>query len=116
MPGGRPEKKPNWKEVEKLCALQCTIEEIAAFVNICEDTLDKHSKIDHGVSFSEFLKEKKQFGKISLRRKQWKLAEKSAAVAIFLGKNMLGQSDKREVEHSTDDKGLKLTYSLGDEK
>lgn len=34
--------------------------------------------------------------KMSLRRKQFKLAEKLAPMAIFLGKNMLGQKDINE--------------------
>ena len=33
---------------------------------------------------------------MSLRRIQWKLAEKSPAMAIFLGKNLLGQRDRPE--------------------
>ena len=32
---------------------------------------------------------------------QWQLAEKSPAMAIFLGKNFLGQSDKTEMEVNT---------------
>jgi hypothetical protein len=31
---------------------------------------------------------------------QWRLAEKSAAVAIFLGKNYLGQTDSVKVDNS----------------
>ena len=38
--------------------------------------------------------------KIRIRRNQLKLSEKSAAMAIFLGKNYLGQSDT-EVENKT---------------
>ena len=36
----------------------------------------------------------------SLRRIQFKLAETNAAMAIFLGKTYLGQSDRRELERS----------------
>lgn len=35
---------------------------------------------------------------MSLRRAQFRLAEKSAAMAIFLGKNYLGQSDNVAIE------------------
>ena len=31
---------------------------------------------------------------------QWRLAEKSAAVAIFLGKNYLGQTDAVQVDNT----------------
>lgn len=40
--------------------------------------------------------------KITLRRNQLELSKKSAAMAIFLGKNYLGQTDK-------DDTDVKLT-------
>ena len=40
-------------------------------------------------------------GKISLRRMQWRLAETSATMAIFLGKQYLGQKNEPlEVQHS----------------
>lgn len=36
----------------------------------------------------------------ALRRAQFKLAETNATMAIFLGKNHLGQADRRELEQS----------------
>lgn len=38
--------------------------------------------------------------KIRIRRNQLKLSEKSAAMAIFLGKNYLGQSDETVDDNS----------------
>ena len=38
-------------------------------------------------------------GRTSLRRYQFKLAEKNAAMAIFLGKNYLGQKDYFESDN-----------------
>lgn len=38
--------------------------------------------------------------KIRIRRNQLKLSEKSAAMAIFLGKNYLGQSDETIEDNS----------------
>lgn len=46
-----------------------------------------------------FLEVYKRFaakGKASLRRTQFKLAEKNPSMAIFLGKNLLGQTDRVE--------------------
>ena len=37
----------------------------------------------------------KERGKASLRRVQFDLAKRNAAMAIFLGKNLLGQSDQQ---------------------
>lgn len=45
-------------------------------------------------------KQSRMEGKVSLRRIQYNLAPKSAAMAIFLGKNELGQSDRQDIQHS----------------
>ena len=93
---GRPPKELDKKQFEKLCALQATIEEIAGFFDCDEDTVNAWCKRVYGETFSVVFKSKSAQGKLSLRRTQFKLAEKSAAMAIFLGKNMLGQTDKIE--------------------
>lgn len=80
-------------EFEKLCALQCTQQEICDFLEVDHKTLTRWCKRTYGKEYSQVYAEKKSGGKISLRRMQFRLAEKSAAMAIFLGKNILGQSD-----------------------
>lgn len=101
---GRPPKKIDKKEFEKLCALQCTKEEICGFLEVSDKTLDKWCAEKYGKSFSEVFREKRGTGKISLRRMQFQLAKKSAAMAIFLGKNWLGQTDKGQgIEDAEDD-------------
>jgi hypothetical protein len=94
---GRPRADIDKTQFEKLCALQCTEEEILAWFHISDKTLCSWCKRTYGKSFSEIFKEKRKVGKISLRRSQFRLAEKSAAMAIFLGKNYLGQTDAKEV-------------------
>lgn len=91
------------KQFENLCGLQCTLLEICDFFDVEDDTLNSWCKKTYGTTFSEVFKRKRGKGKISLRRMQWKLAEKNAAMAIFLGKQYLGQKDKIEY---TDD-GMK---------
>lgn len=86
------------EEFEKLCALQCTKAEVCAFFGITDKTLERWCKRTYKLGFSDVFKEKRGLGKISLRRKQWHLADTSAAMAIFLGKQYLGQSDKVTVE------------------
>ena len=78
---------------ENLCGIQCTQQEICSVLNVTDKTLTAWCKSTYGKSFSEVFKEKKELGKSSLRRMQWKLAEKSYAMAIFLGKQYLGQRD-----------------------
>ena len=111
---GRPRKEINIKEFEKLCGLLCTEEEIAAFFNMSVDTLATRVEEHYGCTFSEVFAEKRQFGKMSLRRKQHRLAEKNAAMAIFLGKNYLNQSDKQEIDQ-THKGNITLAYNLDKE-
>ena len=97
---GRPRKEINQTEFEKLCGLQCTKEEMCGWFGITDKTLESWCKRTYKKGFSEIFSEKRGKGKISLRRTQFKLAEKSPAMAIFLGKNYLGQSDKIQYENT----------------
>ncbi len=92
-PVGRPKKTINKKIFEKLCGLQCTETEICAFFDVTDKTLNAWCKKTYKKNFSEVFRLKRGIGKISLRRKQWGLADKSAAMAIWLGKQFLGQKD-----------------------
>ena len=94
----RPRKEIDQNQFEKLCALQCTKEEICGWFDVTDKTLENWCKRTYKAGFSEVFGQKRGAGKISLRRAQWKLAEKSATMAIFLGKNYLGQSDTTVIE------------------
>lgn len=93
---GRPRKEIDATQFEKLCGLQCTEEDIAAFFDCSVDTIERFCKREYSMSFAEIFKIKRNLGKISLRKTQWKLAEKYPSMAIFLGKQYLGQTDKIE--------------------
>lgn len=90
---GRPEIKIKKEDFEKLCALQCTEEEIAGFYDCSVDTINNWCKKTYNETFSDTYKKKSAKGKMSLRRHQFKLAERNASMAIFLGKQYLGQRD-----------------------
>lgn len=94
----RPKKEIDKKAFENLCGLQCTKDEICGFFSVSDKTLERWCKSEYREGFSEVFSQKRGAGKISLRRAQFRLAEKSAAMAIFLGKNILGQSDKQETK------------------
>lgn len=93
---GRPRIEIDEDNFKKLCGLQCTLAEIASFFNCSEDTIENWCKRTFKKTFSELFKKYSANGKISLRRWQFKMAEHNCAMAIFLGKNWLGQSDKIE--------------------
>lgn len=95
---GRPQKEIDQSLFEKLCGLQCTLTEIAGIFDCSEDTIERWCKRTYDEGFAETYKKHSAAGKLSLRRAQFRLAEKSAAMAIFLGKNYLGQSDHVVIE------------------
>lgn len=91
------------KAFENLCGLQCTKEEIAAFFDCDLKTVYNFCMREYGKTFVEVFDEKKHLGKISLRRKQWKLADSNPTMAIFLGKNILGQTDTSKISLDLED-------------
>lgn len=94
---GRPKKEIDKDIFEELCDIQCTEDEIASVFRCSIDTLSRFCKSNYKESFAEVYKKLSEGGKTSLRRKQWKLADTSAPMAIWLGKQYLGQRDSTEV-------------------
>ena len=96
---GRPKKNIDRDQFEKLCKLQCTLDEICGFFEVCPDTLESWCKRTYGrgMTFSKVFKEKRSGGMISLRKSQFELAKKNAAMAIWMGKQYLGQTEKIEM-------------------
>lgn len=85
------------EQFEALCHIQCTRDEIVGVLNVGKDTLLRWCKETYGTDFETIYNIKRQGGKSSLRRTQWKLAEKNTAMAIWLGKQYLGQKDNLDV-------------------
>jgi len=73
------------EEVIKLASYGCTNIEIADFFGCSPDLIEK--------SYSEFLTKGRADMKIRLRKMQFNLAEKSATMGIWLGKQILKQTD-----------------------
>ena len=89
----RPRKEISAEQFEKLCGLQCTLSEIAGFFDCSEDTIERWCRREYEISFADAFKKYSASGKMSLRRYQFDLAKKNASMAIFLGKQYLGQHD-----------------------
>lgn len=108
----RPRIEINRAEFEKLCGLQCTLTEIAYWFGCSPDTIERWAKREYvetdengkekELGFAEVYIKYSAAGKMSLRRDQFALAKKSAAMAIWLGKQYLGQRDVQvfELENS----------------
>ena len=82
------------QQFENLCEIQCTREEICSVLDVSEKTLNSWCVSTYGENFSLVFDKKRKGGKTSLRRKQWKLADKNPTMAIWLGKQYLEQSDE----------------------
>ena len=99
----RPQKEIDQKIFEGLCAIQCTEEEVADAFDVSVDTISRWCQRTYGEGFAEVFAKKRGKGRISLRRVQFKLAEKNATMAIFLGKQYLGQRDNVDVNVTNND-------------
>ena len=97
----RPRIEIDKEQFEKLCDIQCTITEIAGWFKCAPDTIENWCKRTYGETFSETFKKYSSGGKISLRRTQFRLAEKNTAMAIWLGKQYLGQREVIDVDNTS---------------
>ena len=124
MRTGRPKKEFDKKVFSDLVGLGCNQEEICWFfrdetgkpANI--DTLTRWCKREFDMTFQEYFRQNGCMAlKIQLRKNQMNLSKTSAAMAIFLGKNMLGQTDKIEqTVHEVEDlSGLASMLKVDDD-
>lgn len=108
----RPRIEIDKEQFQKLCAIQCTLEEIASWFKCSEDTIERWCKREYKKTFADAFKTWSADGKISLRRTQFRMAEKSTAMAIWLGKQYLGQADKVVMKANADGKLAELIDGL----
>lgn len=99
----RPRIEIDKQQFEKLCSIQCTLTEIAGYFNCSEDTIERFCKREYKEGFAEVYSKKRGIGKISLRRAQFRMAETNPTMAIWLGKQYLGQTERQEVAVSVND-------------
>ncbi len=93
----RHRKEIAWPEFDKLCSIQCTLREIAAYFDCSEDTIERACKRDKKLGFAEYYGQKAGIGKISLRRKQFEVAMSGdKTMLIWLGKQLLGQAEPQD--------------------
>lgn len=99
---GRPKIEFDLAQVERLASLGCTDEEIAAWFSCSVDTITRRKKEDQ--DFAEALERGAAGGKTSLRRAQFvKALAGNTEMLKWLGKNILGQSEKVTTERSLED-------------
>ena len=110
----RPKIKIDWKQVDQMCAIHCTGEEQAAVLGIDYDTLNSACKRENKKSFSDYFKQKSASGKMSLRRRQFTSAlDGNSTMLIWLGKNILNQSDSSS-DDATDPPPLSISFNVSE--
>ena len=87
----RPKKQLDKDVIAKLSQIGCTQEEIGSCVGISARTLQRR--------YADLVKENKNIGKASLRKKMWDKALKgNDKLLIWLSKNELNMRDKIETQ------------------
>ena len=88
---GRPKKQLDKDVIAKLSQIGCTQEEIGSVIGISARTLQRR--------YADLVKENKNIGKASLRKKMWDKALKgNDKLLIWLSKNELNMRDKIETQ------------------
>lgn len=93
--GGARPKALDYKTVENLAKIGCSYREIAAVMGVALSTVQR--RLEGDKKFKEAYDKGREGGKAGLRRIQWQLAnDGNPTMAIWLGKQMLGQRDKQD--------------------
>jgi hypothetical protein len=96
---GRKPVNIDLEQLEKLCGLQCTDEELAAFLGVNVRTIERRRRRE--ASFAAVMVRGRAKGRISVRRELYLQAVQGKITAlIFLAKNELGYRDARNNEPS----------------
>jgi hypothetical protein len=78
-------------QLERLCVLQCTDEELADWFGVSSRTIEKRRQKPE---FAEAMRRGRVRGRISVRRAQMKLLQAgNSTLAVWLGKQLLGQRE-----------------------
>ena len=103
--GGRPRADIDWNKVDALCRFHAPANDIADALAIVDktvsyNTLDLRAAKDFGMTFSEYVEQKKAtLCRNRLRELQWDSAVKgNVTMQIWLGKQYLGQTDKSDTK------------------
>ncbi len=117
-PVGRPRKEVNEGVILALAKVGCTAAEIAAEVQVSQDTVERN--------FADTLKRGRDLARLSLRRMQWRAAQNgSNTMLVWLGKQLLGQKDSpldinakinHQLEELSDDELLSLLGTRGSDR
>lgn len=94
---GRRKAKIDWDKVDRMLMAGCDGMEISSFLGMHYNTFYNRVKSDKKCDFSEYSQAKRSAGDSLLKMKQMDVAMTGdKSMLIWLGKQRLGQSDKKE--------------------
>ena len=92
---GRPRIQIDWSKAARLAAIYCPPEDIAGVLDCSLDTLQAACKREHGMTFAAWCAPKRSHCRAAIRGMQMASARQgSIAMQIWLGKNLLKQTDR----------------------
>ena len=114
---GGQEKPFDWSVFDMLCAVGCMLTEIAEYMAVSPDTIERRCKDKGFQTFAAYRDTKFGRRKAMLRAKQFETAlAGNVTMMIWLGKNCLGQSDKISHEVDVAPKNITLNYTVKNNK
>lgn len=110
MASRQKKKQISVSKIRMLSELQCTEAEAAASLGLRLKTFKEMIRID--TRAREAWESGRELGKLSIRRSQFRLSTHNATMAIFLGKQYLGQNEVNVLEMSGRNGGPIKTLDL----
>lgn len=114
--GGRPFVDFDWSKLNIALGYGARLIDCADHLDCSEDVIQNRIKEKYNISFSEYRNRKMSKMRLSVMQKQYDLAMSGNPVMlIWLGKQLLEQKDKQEIDHSvvrTDQKVPALAYAI----
>ena len=89
----------DWSKLDAILQYGAKLTDAADIMNVHPDTVSKKIKTKYKMSFPEYREKKMSVTRVKLYQKQIDVAMAgNVSMLIWLGKNILGQSDKVESE------------------
>ncbi len=114
---GRKKLVIDWDRVDKSLIAGSNGVQVAAMLGVHPETLYDKCKEEKKVFFSDYMQQKRQEGNNILLGKQFELAsEGDKMMLIWLGKNRLDQSDKKEIKQQNTGSLININMKGGQDK
>ena len=114
---GRKKLKIDWDRVDRSLIAGSNGVQVAAMLGVHPETLYDKCLQEKKVYFSDYMQQKRQEGNDILLGKQFELASGGdKMMLIWLGKNRLDQSDKKEIKQQNTGSLININMTGGQDK